>query len=249
MSLYRMVTRIAAVSALNNYLQKPWPTMVGPNVFDSKIEPVEDMVADRAFPCIVVYTDYDKDHWTKGGGAFRHRLLSLTFELLVVQAQQMPRSSTWKLTASATDSELETALDVLESQIYRALSRGTEASDAFNYLCPTYTNVISRRGSSTEGGSRLAARQITLEMQSIREPAAGIIPPDIEAFLSKVESFPDYAERIPDIRSLLSAPAGDTDYERTVRTLGYTRRLTTQLGGAADPSAVLPPAVTYNIGG
>lgn len=50
MSVYRSLARMAAVCALNNYLEEPWPTLAGPYIFDSKIEPVEDMKIDRVFP-------------------------------------------------------------------------------------------------------------------------------------------------------------------------------------------------------
>lgn len=249
MSLYRLVTRLAVVSALNNYMQRPFPTLVGPNVFDSKIEPVEDMAKDRAFPCCVVYTDYDKDHWTKGSKVHSDRLLSLTFELLIVQAKQVQGQNAYKLSTPYTDSEIESTLDVLETQIYRALTAGTEASDAFNFLCPSYTNVISRRGSSTEGGHRLAARQVTLEMKALREPASGTIPAPIGALLDRLEAFSDYADRMPDIRAMLEDPAAYTDFERVMRTLGYTRDLTMRLGGAPDGAAVLPPEISYHITG
>lgn len=230
MSVYRSLVRLSAVCALNNYLndEEPWPTLAGPNVFDSKIEPVEDMKIDRVFPCIVVYTDYDKDPWHKAGRSYEDRLLSLTFEMLVVQAVKVSEElgdQEYSLECPSTDSEIETTLDALEMQLFQSLTAGTVASDAFNYICPAYHTVTSRRGASVEGGLRLAARQLTVEMKAIRENTKGVIPAPIAAFLAKLETVEDYQDRVDDITALITKNAGDTASDRTIKTLGYTKDL------------------------
>jgi hypothetical protein len=259
MSLYRLITRIAVVSALNNYLQgEPWPTLAGPNIFDSKIEPVEDMQSDRVFPCCVVYTDYDKDPWAKAGKAHDDRHLTVNLELMIVQATQVPPGNdgqgnplpiTYKLDCPYTDSEIESSLDAFEVQIFRALTAGTAASDAFNYICPAYSNVISRRGASVEGGVRLAARQITMEMKAIRDNVVGNIPEAIETFLSVLEQHNDYAERVSEIRALMTAHASQTPFEHHMRTFGYTRDLATRLGSPPGPLVMLPSNLTFHYEG
>ena len=252
MSLNRLITRIAVVSALNNYVESPWPTIAGPNIFDSKIEPVEDMKVDRAFPCAVVYTDYDKDHWTKGDYDRKHRLMTVTIEMLIVQASQISAEGaapTYQLETPFTDSEIETSLDMFEVQIFRALSAGTEAADCFNYLCPSYDNVISRRGASIEGGQRLAARQLTLEMKAARDNIKGVIPEPIAAFLAKLEQYDDYGDRIDDIRAMFTAPASDTDAERARKAYGYSRDLGQKLGYEPGPQVLLPPNLTFTLNG
>lgn len=246
MSLNRLIARLAVVHAFNNYMQEPWPTLAGPNIFDSKIEPVEEMKFDKVFPCVVVYTDYDKDHWNKARAAHQDRLMSITLELLIVQSAQGDTPDTFKLNCPFTDSEIEMSLDILEVQIFRALSAGTEASDAFNYLCPGVQAVISRRGASVEGGERLAARQITLEMKALRDNVAGVIPPEVNAFLTKLEAHPDYADRIDDLRAIMTAPASDSAFQRAMNTFGYTRSLTSLLGGSPAADAVLPPSIAYH---
>jgi hypothetical protein len=249
MSLYRLVTRLAVVSALNNYLQAPWPTLAGPNIFDSKIEPVEDMATDKVFPCCVVYTDYDKDPWTKGAKIHTKRMMTVTLELLIVQAKQQADVNTYQLDCPQTDSEIETSLDMFEVQILRAISRGNEASDAFNYICPTYQNVVSRRGASVEGGVRLAARQITMEMESIRDNIAGTIPAEIAAFLDKLEEHYDYEDRVPEIRTMMTEPASWTPNERTARAFSYSRSLANRLGTPTGPHVLLPANLTFNYSG
>lgn len=249
MSIYRTIARLAAVTSLNNFMQEPWPTLAGQYIFDSKIEPVEDMKHDIMFPCVVIYTDYDKDHWKKAGRVHEERVMSLTLELLVVQSIQDKDEQSkpiYKLECPMTDSEIESALDTLESQAFRALTLGTVSSDAFNYICPTYHNTISRRGASVEGGLRLAARQITLEMKALREPMTGVIPPIIEAFLERLESFDDYKDRVPDIRAILTEDASETANTAAMRLLGTTRPLANLLGAPSGAVPVLPPNIVYH---
>lgn len=249
MSCYRMLARLAAVHALNNYMQEPWPTLAGPNIFDSKIEPVDDMKLDRVFPCVVVYTDYDKDHWAKGRKAHSERVMTVTLEFLIVQAEALPQNAdVYKLDCPVTDSEIETSLDALETQIFRALSAGTEASDAFNYICYDLVAPISRRGASAEGGQRLAARQLTLEMKALKDNIAGVIPPEIAAFLARLEQHDDYRDRVDDIRALMTAAASDTAAQRAMKAFGYTRGLAGLLGSVANPGSVLPPNLTFHHG-
>ncbi|KAB2666004.1 hypothetical protein F9K91_07695 [Brucella tritici] len=250
MSVYRSITRMAAVCALNNYLEEPWPTLAGPYIFDSKIEPVEDMKMDRVFPCVVVYTDYDKDPWPKAGRVHEDRFMSLTFEMLVVQTVETDGvAEPYSLECPSTDSEIETTLDALEFQVFRALTEGTVASDAFNYLCPSYHNVVSRRGASVEGGLRLAARQVTVEMKAIRENATGVIPGDVQRFLDRLQIFPDYSERVGDIEALLTANAADSPNDRAMKTLGYTHDLAEKLGSPTGAQPLLTtPIVWYHQG-
>ena len=251
MSVYRLIGRLAAVSALNNCLSAPWPTIAGPNWFDSKIEPVEDMETDKMFPCGVVYTDYDFNHWNKGAGQNKRRLTTITLELLIIQAREVTKGErpAYRLDCPVTDSEIESSLDFFESQIFRALAAGNEASDAFSYLYASYDNVVSRRGASAEGGQRLAARQISMEMTSVRENASGTIPPEIEAFLAKLENTPtytDYADRVLDIRQALTAPAGWTDAERERQLLGWSTKTAEAVGRDFGPTALLPPNIIFH---
>lgn len=249
MSLNRLIARLAVVHALNNYLQEPWPTLAGPNIFDSKIEPVEDMKLDRAFPLVVVYTDYDKDHWNKAGKTHSDRFLSVTIETLIVQMAQEPAEGEYKLDCPMTDSEIEMSLDILEVQISRALSSGNAASDAFNYLCPNLHSATSRRGATIDGGQRLAARQITLEMKAIRDNVAGVIPPQVEAFLTEMGAHDDYKDRIEDIRAFMTAQHSGTDFDRAVRAFGYGRDLAPLLGVPPTPHVILPQNLTFELTG
>ncbi|MCO5730084.1 hypothetical protein [Rhizobium sp. SSA_523] len=258
MSLNRTVARLAVVSALNGHLSPvngKWPTLAGPNIFDSKIEPVEDMAADRAFPCCVVYTDYDKDHWSKGAADKKDRLMTVTLELLIVQVAEVittgPDGSvvtpTYSLETPATDSEIETSLDLFEVQIFRALNADNEAAGCFNFLCPSYENVISRRGASIEGGTRLAARQITLEMKAPRDNVYGAIPPAIGAFLDKLEEHNDYGGRVDDIRAMFLASKDDTAAEKVAKAYSYPSIVARKLGYETGSQVLLPANLTFHL--
>ncbi len=251
MSMYRSIARMAAVSAINNFYSEPWPTLAGGNIFDSKIEPVEDMQRDRVFPCCVIYTDYDKDHWSKGQGVHRDRFLNITIELLVIMATKLDGAGeleSYTVECPVTDSEIELSLDYLEAQVFRALSNGNEASDAFNFLCPSYENVISRRGASVEGGNRLAARQITLEMKAPHENQSGIIPPVLETFLARLEESGDYAERVSEIREFMRLGAAEDEATRLMRTFGWSRAVGESLGKPLN-SVTMSTPITYNFSG
>lgn len=249
MSINRILTRMSVVTALNNFMQQPWPTFAGPNIFDSKIEPVEDMAKDRAFPCCVVYTDYDKDHWNKGAKAQAERSMTVTLELLIVQAAKVTNEgelASYQLDCPVTDSEIENSLDFLEAQIFRALTADNVSANCFNYLCSSYTSVISRRGASIEGGQRLAARQITLEMKANRDPVAGVIPAPVAEYLDRIETFRDFRERVPEIRDFMIAGLNATQGELVESVFGYTNKVLEAIGTPRVPATqVLPPNITY----
>lgn len=249
MSVYRSITRIAAVSAVNNLMQEPWPTLAKGNVFDSKIEPVEDMKADQVFPTCVIYTDYDKDYWSKGKMAIGSRNLNLTIELLVVQAEEVDNSGVFNVDCPETDSEIETTLDLLEDQVFRALRNGSVAADCFNYICVDCVGVVSRRGASFESGQRLAARQITLEMAAMMDPEAGVVPAQVAAFLDQLEeSSPDYRDRVPFLREALTMPSGRSDGWRVMQATGLPSHTVGILGQPVE-TTVLGPNINYHLSG
>lgn len=98
-----------------------------------------------------------------------------------------------------------------------------------------------------EGGHRLAARQMTLEMKALRENLTGVIPPAIGAFLDKLEQHDDYRDRVPGIRDFITAPAAASSAERSMRAFGYTRALLELLGSPSHPPVVLPPTLTFQL--
>ncbi len=245
MSFNRYIARIAAVQAISNFGVAPWPTIAGNRVFDSKIEPVEETQADQLVPVCVVYTDYDKNGWRLGQAQFGDRMLTFTFELLVVQRQPGEGEEPDVLLYPETDSELESALDIFESQLGEALMADNVAANAFRYFTIRPIEVISRRGATVEGGRRLAARQITLETKAAREPMNGAIPADIAAFLDALEAANDFADRVPDMRVLYTQRAGLNDHSRIMRAIGITATQAGILGLNSTYSPVMPQNVVW----
>src|SRR5690606_14657152 len=84
MSVLRLVLRHAAVNAVSGFFSGVnSPTIAGNRVFDSKIEPVENIREDAAYPTVVIYTDYDRNAFPHSGVSHQERTLTITFELLM----------------------------------------------------------------------------------------------------------------------------------------------------------------------
>jgi hypothetical protein len=86
MGLYRTALRLATLEALrpSGLLASdgPWPTLAGKHVFDSCIDPIEDLPVERATPVIVVYTEKDdgRSGQYAGGPPFL-QTVDLVFEI------------------------------------------------------------------------------------------------------------------------------------------------------------------------
>lgn len=243
----RLVARLAAVSALNNFMQVPWPTLAGDKIFDSRIEPVEDFKENVAFPVCVVYTDYDRDHWDHHTTVRTDRLLTVTFELLIAQISEKTDDGSFVVSQPGTDSELEVSLDIFEIQIAEALRADNPAANCFRHLMHSYVNVISRRGATVEGGQKLAARQITVESKVPRGPANGLIAPAVAAFLDELEQHDDYEDRVPAIRALYQSPGSLTAAEQMMRAMGWSDEVAGKLCYRRGPVVTLGTPVVYHV--
>lgn len=243
MNIHRLVARLAAVCAISNFSTSPFPTLAGNLVFDSRIEPVENISENVTFPAVVVYTDYERHGWAHHSSAGRDRLLTTTFELLTAQISK--KGDHFVVSLPASDSELETTLDVLEAQIVNALRADNVAANCWRYLMMRYEDVISRRGATAEGGQKIAARQITVEASVPRGPTDGSVPGPVAAFLTALETHPDFNDRVEAIRDLYTAPASMTAAERLLHAMGWTTEAGHILGYERGPSALLPPNVVW----
>lgn len=218
MSLNRIAIRMAIISALTNFGRAPFPTVADGLIFDSKIEPSEQLETGKDFqkPIAVIYTDYDKDFMVFRNKLQAKRSMTITIELLVVQSPQGVTDEvgddvgTYELEAPTTDSELEMTLDLFERQIFAAIVADTPAGDFFKTVVIGYENVISRRGAGVTSGQRLAARQTTIEVDMLRDPQPGILPPATAAFLDAViaEPLSDFQERAELMKALFLDDGG-----------------------------------------
>ncbi|MBO6755747.1 MAG: hypothetical protein JJ902_05440 [Roseibium sp.] len=242
MILNRWVVRVAAVNALLNFNEEPYPTLARQHVFDSKIEPVQSLRNKHSYPICVVYTDYDKDALAHGSMQNKHRHLTVTFEIFCALVSEAD-DDVYQLEYPLIDAELETTLDIFEAQIFHALQAENLAADTFRALMHAYDSVVSRRGATVEGGQKLAARQIVIEGKCLRDPQNGEVPQNVEPFLTELETRGEYADRVAYIRAA---------YERTLTAaqqhafgMGYSTATARNLGYDTGPEVRLPSNVTY----
>lgn len=200
MSMNRMALRCAAVLALTNYYEEPWPTLAKGRVFDSRIDPVQGALKkDDLIPSIAVYTDADSGmplSENNGGPPFR-REVDLTLWLSIGQLGEDSTAENQILELPDTDARLEAALDQFEFQARFALSNyQNKWGRLFLQQWSRMTGWRSDR-LVTEGNVRLAARQMTATME-IRDDdlpeittdpnAEPELPENIEAILKAVQA-------------------------------------------------------------
>lgn len=252
MIIDRLVARWALVATLTNYATAPFPTLLGKMVFDSRIEPVEDFKEMPTLPICVVYTDYDKDGW-RHHSIKRPRVLSVTLEVLVAQVGKAPddADADYALAYPETDSETEAFLDILEHQIRVSMDADNAAAECWRHLFHAATNIVSRRGATAEGGSKLAARQITLETVIPGGTTQGVVAPPIAAFLDEIIAHGHpYAEYADKVRALYEAPASMSAAQQVISAMGWSHDVARKIGYEPGPAVLLPQNVVWqNPGG
>ncbi len=189
--------RWAVVSALSNYMEDPSPTIAGKLIFDSKVEPVEGEGKDQVYPMCVVYTDYDHNGPPANSYKKDERTVTITFEMFIGAFKKSDDG--FQLELPNTDLELDFSLDMLEAQVFRSLHGDSKACDAYRSLIDGYDNVISRRGASAEGGHKIAARQITIEVECARDPLVGKPCDEVAAFLDELKSRGEYGAYVDEL--------------------------------------------------
>jgi len=166
MSLARLAMRVAAARAIRG------ATLAENRVYDSVIDPIDQAVLENRQPFVVVSTE-DHDVAVTGRdlvyGMHECRLMIET-----AAASRVAIAGEDAFAIPHTDEGMELVLDILEHQIMAALTRERTAwSRVFMNLVPIVRTRQSRRGASTEGGVRFAARQIAITCDLIEAPVAG----------------------------------------------------------------------------
>jgi hypothetical protein len=245
MSLNRLAVRTAFVTACNNFGATPYPTLAGPHIFDSKIEPVDSVKPDIAYPMGVIYTDYDKDGLAHQELIQGDRLMTVTIELLIGIVKKQEEVEGYTVHFPVTDSELEASLDIFEAQIWEALRADNSAANTFRTICYGVEQVISRRGASTEGGTKVAARQITLECRTLHEPSRPVLTPYMDSFLADLEASDGFGLVGAELRAIYEGNAATTMQERIRRTMGWSDQTYGFLGYPTTPLSLLPEEVVW----
>jgi hypothetical protein len=172
MSLTRLAMRIAAARALHGR------TLAGPRVFDSAVDPIDQTIAEKRQPLLVLTTDeHELEVTGRDLGSGNHRC-ELVIELAIASRVEVPtpdgEGGQITIAIPHTDEGMELTLDIMEHQVVRALNRDDNPwSRVWMMLVPRITRSLSRRGASAENGVRFAARQLILSCDLVDTPASG----------------------------------------------------------------------------
>lgn len=204
-----MALRLAAILALTNYYEAPWPTIAKGRVFDSRIDPIQGADKTDLIPTIAVYTDDDIGDalsMNNGGPPFR-RNINLVMWLTLGQIGEDTDLGEQTIIFPQTDSQLEATLDLFEHQTRFALANFQNPwARIFLLQWQHMTNWRSER-MVTEANVRLAARQLTATIEihddelpdvTTGEIAEQPLPENIQTMLNGVQQ--------------AGAPRGDVAY-------------------------------------
>lgn len=171
MSLARLALRLATMEGLQPAgslaADGPWPTLAGKYVFDSRIEPIEDLLPGEDRPIVCVYTEHDdgKAGQARGGPPFL-LTVDLVFELsVIVKIASEGDPTTFVVGEPETDPELEASLDLLEAQIKFALLFGPTGEIWRHISKRRVHNPRSAAHRTSEEGVRLARRTVTWKVE------------------------------------------------------------------------------------
>lgn len=139
-----------------------WPTLAGAHVYDTRIDPLDDLDPDTQQPIVCVYTDdtEGKAGQARGGPPF-FDTIDLCFELsVVVKVPSDADPAVFVVADPETDAELEASLDLLEAQIRFALLFGP-SGEIWRLISKRRVHTPhSTPHRSSEEGLRLARRII-----------------------------------------------------------------------------------------
>lgn len=167
MSLARLALRLATIEALRPTSSiagnGPWPTLAGIRVFDSRLDPIEDLGdlgPGEDCPVVCVYTNEDegKAAQARGGPPF-FDTVDLEFEIsIVVKVPSDADPTVYVVGEPLTDPELEASLDFLEAQIRFVLLYGP-TGEIWRHISKSRVHAPhSAPHRSSEEGARLAKR-------------------------------------------------------------------------------------------
>lgn len=175
MSIVRSCLRLATVAALRD---KTWAET---RVLDSDNGPLSAAILAEPTPYIVCFTDDDDREEIEGFDLLAaKRTLVIVIEFGLASALP-PSDGGPAMRIPATDGAFELALDIIERQIINALVH--DPLSAWGALWRDLAmrfdlKTSSKRGGSSEGGSRWAARQLLLHVDPIADPPAGVVLSD-----------------------------------------------------------------------
>lgn len=230
MSLVAYATRTCLGAALVGR------TLAGDRVYDSAVQPIEEMVKPEPQPFLVVGTD-DEEIMPRGWALLdADRELNFVVEIAIggMTRIDLPEAegggAALRLDIPHTDDGLETTLNMVGRQIMREIMVGGPWSDLLRDITFGLKKVTVRRGANTEQGTRFAARQYVFTADTVAEPDFGAEPKGIWVrLLDLMQADPRLAADVPLIRRMI---VGDVlpDWRRVQVDLGLTNRSYRALG-------------------
>lgn len=220
MSLNRTALRLATILALTNNQTAPYPTIGEGRVYDARLDPILGVDSKELIPIAVVYTDDDNGSplsENNGGPPFR-RTVNLIIEISMGMIGEDDDGVTFDL--PLTEPELDAQLDLFEFQIRFALANTLNPWTALWW--GTAVRILgwsSQRFVTSEGNARLAARQITAQVEikddclpeiAVMGPLQSTLPANIQALLDAVVAAgsPSYVQPLVETLTLAGTPSG-----------------------------------------
>lgn len=168
-----LAVRVATYFAILNN------TIAEDRVFDSATDGLDQMVQSSRAPFVLIYTTSDGSEIDGRDLSQRERTLELTIEIAVadkVAVEYDDGETVQEVVIPNSDGGIEASLDFLQRQVFRCLTTDQGVwPDLWRELVVKIDRYNSVSGQSAESGLRFAARQITLELDTVSEPAFGAV--------------------------------------------------------------------------
>lgn len=219
MSVSRFINRLLLQRALDGR------TIAERRVMDSTLTSLDTALEKAPKPIVIVYTD-DSEFAPEGkelwGGQDK-----TTIVLVIAVAGAITIDGETQFSFPVTDHTTEMGLDFLERQIQTVLmDPDNEWAELWRNIVVKVTKWKSIRGSSTKEGVRFAARQISIEVETIHDPVPGAPLQGTWADLvARIEADPDpdFAGLAAPLREILAGPhLASWKYDQA--TLGASRK-------------------------
>lgn len=223
--LVASIIRMLAVRALRGR------TLAGQAVFDSRVEPLEQMTGGEKQPVISVQVGETAEAGDGDGLFMRDTTLTLSLDLIVA-SQITYESGAEAIEIAETDAGLEFSLSVMDRQWRTALSDPDNVhAEALRGLVAGIGAIRSTRGMDPQTGQKHAIRMIEAEILAIAEPAPGAaLPAPIDAALTLLGQDPGCAKPVSIMRAELAGGAGLFDWKKAQALLFATAAVPAAIG-------------------
>jgi hypothetical protein len=187
----------------------PWPTLAGRYVFDTRLDPIDDLDPSEQRPVISVYTeDEELTKIAQAGPIFHKSTVDLVFEIAVLAKFQEADSDQLVVDYADTDAALEALIGSIDFQIYQALHNGPSGALFRKLAKPPAVAWHSTTKRDGEEAYRLARRTIITKFD-LREFVYRVAPTTPLTGLG----------RLPDALQPIAAGLSNSTY-RTALVLG-----------------------------